>query len=372
MRAQNQPIPVDIKNILNMPARDFLALGNDRYRLTLPASGTTFEIDRLRRDRHELVGELCVRCDLPGARTVDGTLSIADFNVSSARARAERAKLLTERSNARDLDWHTLVEEFCQLVLSADRNGQPGVDLRDLPRPERNDGIAIDGFDFPRRHPTILFGDGGAAKSYSGLWLAGRMAAQGMTVALFDWELAGEDHRERLELLFGAEMPQILYARCDRLFYEADRLQRIVRENAVDFGIFDSIAFACDGPPESAEVAARYFRAVRQIGIGSLHVAHITKGQTGDQKPFGSAFWHNGARSTWFVKRADGSDDSAVDLAFFNRKANLGKLLQPVGFTITFAEERTTFRRSNPADSPDLAGDCSSASVWHPCYGAAP
>lgn len=80
-------------------AREFVAVGDDRYRLTLPGIGVSLEIDRLRRERHELVGELCVRCDLPGARTVNGSLSIADLNLSSARARSERAKLLADRSN---------------------------------------------------------------------------------------------------------------------------------------------------------------------------------------------------------------------------------------------------------------------------------
>jgi len=73
------------------PAAEFSALGDDRYRLSLPAMGVVFEVDRLRRERNELVGELAVRCDLPGALTVDGSLSIADFNISSARARLFRA-----------------------------------------------------------------------------------------------------------------------------------------------------------------------------------------------------------------------------------------------------------------------------------------
>jgi hypothetical protein len=115
-------------------------------------------------------------------------------------------------------------------------------------------------------------------------------------------------------------MPRILYARCERpLVYEVDRLRRIVRDNGIEFSVFDSVAFACDGPPEAAEVARRYFRAVRQIGGGSLHIAHVSKAEGADNKPFGSTFWHNGARSTWF-------------------------------------DEVTRFRRTDVADSPDLAG----------------
>lgn len=338
-------------------AREFTQRGENGYRLAFPGMGIAFEVDRLRRDRHELIGELSVTCLLPGARTVNDTLSVADCNLSSARARTERAKLLAERAQTENLDWAGLVEEFAQRVLRAEREGRPAVDLRELPRPAADDAIEIEGLTLPRRHPAILFGDGGAAKSYTALWLAGRLAQSGIAVALFDWELAGEDHRERLERLFGGAMPQIFYARCEKpLVYEADRLTRIVRENEIQYAVYDSIAFACDGPPEAAEVASRYFRAVRQINVGSLHVAHVNKSDNGDQKPFGSAFWHNGARSTWFVKRAEeGSDSDVISLGVFNRKANLGKIQKPVGFSVTFADETTTFRRSDVADTPELA-----------------
>src|SRR5437867_1506097 len=67
----------------------------DGYRFILDYVGIDITIDRLRRERqHELIGELTVRCDLAGARTIDGILSAADFSLSSAPARQERARLL--------------------------------------------------------------------------------------------------------------------------------------------------------------------------------------------------------------------------------------------------------------------------------------
>jgi hypothetical protein len=178
-----------------------------------------------------------------------------------------------------------------------------------------------------------------------------------MRVALFDWELAGEDHRDRLERLFGAEMPKVIYARCERpLVYDVDRLRRIARDERIEFAVFDSVAFACDGPPEAAEVAGRYFRSVREIGGGSLHVAHINKGDNADKKPFGSTFWHNGARATWFAKASEPSDDvAALTLGLFNRKSNLGPIRHPVGFRIEFGETRTTFVRTDVRDCPEMA-----------------
>ena len=69
-----------------------------------------------------------------------------------------------------------------------------------------------------------------------------------------------------------------MYACCERpLVYEVDRLQRICRDERIEFCIFDSVAFACDGPPEAAEIAARYFRAVRGTG-GSLLRDNVLSG----------------------------------------------------------------------------------------------
>lgn len=336
---------------------EFEALGTDRYRLRIPGFAITIEVDRLRRDRHELIGELAVFFDLPGARKVGGALSIADFNLSSARARQDRAKLLAQRAQTDTLDWLGVLEEFCQRVLAADRNGQPAVDLRSLPRPGADDSLEVEGLSLLRRHPTMVFGDGGAAKSYLCLFIGGRLAQRGLRVALFDWELAGEDHRDRLERLFGPSMPKLIYARCERpLVYETDRLRRIGRDEGIEFAIFDSVAFACDGPPEAAEVAGRYFRSVREIGGGSLHVAHINKGDNADKKPFGSTFWHNGARATWFAKAGELTDDtSALTVGLFNRKANLGPLRHPVGFRVEFGDDRTTFTRTDVREYPEMA-----------------
>lgn len=331
---------------------------DEGYRMRVDAFGVEFSIDRLRRDSHALWGELAVRTTMPGALTNDGVLAVADFNLSSQRAREDRARFLEKRSRASEIDWLGLIEDFVQRIITAERAGQPAILLRDLPRPQPDESLTVDGFPLLARHPTVLFGDGGAAKSYLALYLAGRLEQAGHRVGLFDWELAGEDHRDRLERLFGAAMPAVRYARCVRpLVHEVDRLRRIVRDERLDYLVLDSVAFACDGPPEAAEVAGRYFQAVRQLGaIGTLHVAHISKADGADQKPFGSVFWHNGARATWFAKLIEsgfGADRMTVGL--FNRKANLGGLRSPVAFDITFTPERTVFRRANLADVPDLA-----------------
>jgi len=341
-----------------MTGHEFRSLpATDGYMLEVAKLGTELRVERLRRDRGELIGELTVASSLPGTRSNSGVLHVADFNLSSARARTERARIIAERAQAPEVDWIGLLEELCQSVISGERTGRPATLLRDVPRLAEDDGLDVDvGLRLPRRHPTILFGDGGDLKSYTALYWATRLAADGLRVLYADWEFSGEDHRARLEQITGRDMPELWYVRCERpLTAETDRLRRIVREEAIDYWIADSVTFASDGPPESAEVAAGYFRAVRQIGIGSLHIAHITKGENGDQKPFGSAFWANGARSTWFAKRSTGSADlSRISVGLFNRKSNLGPLARAVGYAIEFDSERTTFTPVDVAET-DLA-----------------
>lgn len=328
-----------------------------------------FECNRLRRERHELIGELLVRCGRPEAQTVNGVLTLADFNFSSLRARQDRARHLAERArtNAKEIDWYGLLEEFCQGVFELERAGAPSIDIWELPEKREIDDFAIDGLAFPRRLPSILFGDGGCAKSYLCLYLAGRLAMQGVKVALCDWELSGEEHRERFGLLFGSQHPRpsIKYCRCEApLVYEVDRLQRIIREDKIQYAIFDSVSFAADGRAEEHETCMKYFRCCRQLGIGGIHVAHTNRSEEADKKPFGSAFWHNGARCTWFAKAEPESSD-ILDLGVHHKKSNLGPLRPSVLYKIQFTHQSTTFNRVSVLDTPAIAED---VKIWQRVY----
>ena len=260
--------PVDVSAM----RRAFRAVGEDRYVFAIPDLQLELDVDRLRRERHELKGELAVRCGLAGARAVNGnSLSTADFNLSSTRARAERGRYLDKLTDATEIDWVRLLEEFCQRVLTAEREGQPATLLREFERPV-DDHLDVDGVRLHRRHPVILFGDGGTAKSYTALYLAGQLQRRNVRVLYADWEFAGEDHRDRLERLFGSDMPGVQYVRCARpLVYEADRIRRVVQEDEIAYVIYDSIALACDGPSEASEVAGGSVLRPA-VGTGTMRV----------------------------------------------------------------------------------------------------
>jgi hypothetical protein len=342
-------IPFDVEPVI-------FTRQDGRYVFSVRDGTIDFIVDRLRRDRHELHGELEVRCCLKGVRTYDGALSVGSLNLSSPRARQERARLLTDRAKTNEVDWLGYLEEFTQRVLTSDRAGEPAIVLRDVVVPATTeDDFDINGLRLPKKHPTFLFGDGGGCKSMLALYGAGELEQRGERVGFFDAELDALSHRRRLGQLYPDQMPGVRYVRLERpLVYEVDRLRRIIDTDRLTYAVLDSAAFLTNGAPESAEAAGEYFRAVRQLGIGTLNIAHITKGENGDQKPFGSVFWHNGARSTWFVK-ATSSDTTSTTVGLFNRKANLGPISPAVGFRVTFTHDRIDVARINVADVDDLA-----------------
>lgn len=340
----------------------FKALGEGSYRFLVPQAQAALEVDFLRRDGGQLKGEVLVRCELGGARTVDGVLTVADVNLSSSRTRAAFAKDLAElsRTNGKDCDWRALVEEFALRILSAERNGEPAVWLDEVAVQQAERLLYVDGFPLLKDHPLIFFGDGGTGKSLLALYFAGLLAKMGLRVGLFDWELDKGEHRRRLGQLFQGTLPRIRYVRCSHPFCrEVDRLRRVVKEAELEYIIFDSVGYACDGPPENAEQAMRYFQALRTIGtVGSLHIAHVRGGFEGaDLRPFGSVFWNNSARATWNIKPASReADDGRLQVAVHHRKFNTSGRMRSVGFEISFAKDGSIAVASlDLGKVPDLA-----------------
>ena len=346
--------------------------GDGRYVLTYTNPTIVFDVDRLRWERGELLCELTVRAQVPGLRTpIDDVLSIGTFTVSNPRARQERGKLLKDLSGSGGdfPQWWRMIEELAVRVLRAERTGAPGVLLHEVPAPIEDDHYEVAGLFLPTEAPAILFGDGETLKSYTGLYVVGELAMRGVRVGYFDWELTEKVHRKRLAQLFGPDMPRVRYVRCEQpLIYEVDRLLRICREDDLHYAVCDSVAFATNGPPEAAESATAYYRATRQLRIGTLGVAHVTHQQHRDAaaeseraakrtlRPFGSVFWHNGARATYFVRRAEQDDRTAlVALGFYQQKTNLDAPRPPAGLTVTFTDDRAFVEPLDVGDVDDLA-----------------
>lgn len=335
----------------------FEHVGESRYRLTVDCYSIVFEVDRLRREKQSLHGEVSVTCDTSIASTYGGKLLTGDMNLSSMVTRPRMSKLINERASVPDLPWEAWMEEFCQSVILADRSGEDSQTLRDVELGDDDDVFEIEGVQLLKDHPVIMFGDGGSAKSLTALYLAGRLEQCGIKVLYIDWEFSAADHRRRLGKLFPEGMPSLEYMRCDRpLAVQIDQIRRVVDQKEIDYVICDSIAFACTGPPESAEIAAEYYRAVRQLGVGSLHLAHVTKGEHSDKRPFGSAFWHNGARHTYYTRA---TDERPLCVGLFDRKHNCGPKRDPRGFRIMFSSTEITYTPIEVTDVEEFVSEVS-------------
>lgn len=343
-------------------AREWLVVPGVGYQLQITDLGIQFDCTRVRTRYDETYGLLTVRANFRGARVIeDHILSSADFNLSSLRSRQDRAKHLHDRASADSIDWLGLLEDLCLRVLNHEERGHPEIALEDVPCDmEQSPEIEAGTLPLLRSHPTIWFGDGAAGKSLLALYAAIGLAENGHRVLYCDWELDGESHAQRLKR-FSGPVPSLrdclLYRRCERSFQrEALQIRDIVAKRKITYIVCDSIGFAAEGAPESAEAATAYFRALRECGpVGSLHLAHMNRSDQGDQKPFGSIFWHAGARATWFLKRTSAEESDDMMVAFHNRKSNLGKLRPAFGRRISFLPNETRVARCEVAESEEMA-----------------
>jgi hypothetical protein len=321
-------------------------LSADHYHLQVPEKHVGLSMERLFRDKQELKGELAVYCEIPGVPAYGGIVSISTFNASSERARSLMASAIHRRVQE-PIPWGALLDEFCIRVLAETRKGTPAVPLMGPldDADDRPEAQAVTGATLPVRLPSILFGDGGSCKSYLALEWAAECTAAGMSVLYVDWELNRGVHKRRMERLRGAGSgDRVQYMHCTRsLVDEIDNIAREIRRHGIDFAICDSIGFACNGAPEDAVVANAYFRAVGQLGCGSLHLAHVSKSErekANPHAPFGSIFWHNQARATWHLAAEDTIDD-VIPITLSNRKNNLGPRQAPMPMSVDFTGGQT-------------------------------
>ncbi len=365
MTIDAKDIPFESDDGPQITSREFEPRGDRGYRMTFSPAGIQFEVDRLRRERHQLDGELIVRVNgsFTRAKAVEGMLTVGDFNFSSVQARTTRAKLLALRSGEEGIDWHGLLEEFCIRVVQAERQGPAPVELAKAVPDESSSGAdeawTVSGIPLLKDHPTVLFGDGGAGKSYLALYLAGCLAQMGVPVLYNDWEFSMEAHRRRYRALFQPAPEGLYYLRCERpMREEAERISKVISEKKIQYVINDSVGYACNHRPEDAENANEYFRAVRSFRIGSLNLGHISKqDKLNERSPeiFGSVFWRNGSRSMWYMKAASDNPEGEIRFGLYHHKYQSGRPLTPRAYRIIFGKEATSLEPIKLSDVEELA-----------------
>jgi len=315
------------------------------WRLTFSSQRVLVEVPRTYWHSNGQLDATCVVSAIPVATADEPRrLNHGTINLSSPLVRSRWAKELGARGH--DAPWPQIVDELAARILELVTAGDEPVVLTDLrvsimPTNRLLGEFCIDA------EPSMIFGAGGDGKSYVALACAASLAgglglldftpARAMRVAYLDWEWRPEEHARRLRQLVGdgLRLPGLFHFQCRRpLATIIDGLAVKFKRYGIEYAIVDSVGLACGGPPEKSEIATQYGAALRQLNVGTLSVAHINR--SGDtMMPFGSVYFHNLMRSTWFLKRVQ-SPSQTLSFEMHNRKSNSAERAAPIAYTLTW------------------------------------
>jgi AAA domain len=338
------------------------------YLVTIPAAGglVRFRFDGLEHRRRSTDADVTVWQEIPGVTREPFTARLDTVSLSNR----ESFRRQLDEMFGKGMAWTSLLNRGCQMARQALLDTDPSVNLlaAELPAPRSSllPPLIMAG-------PNMLFGQGGAAKTTIAQAIGSAVAAGAEILGLkslqaavlfLDYEDALENMQPRARMLVrGADLPTELPfhywpARGIPLPEMVPALLRKISEANIGLLIVDSAALAAGGEPERAETAIRYFNALAQLGIPSLIIAHVTKGDE-DQWPFGSIFWHNSARNTWNVKLLQEQEEDVVHVGLFHRKSNTTRRQAPIGLRIEFG--LTAIRIDREELQPERAGEVSLA-----------
>jgi hypothetical protein len=289
--------------------------------------------------------------------------------LTDEKSRKHLENRLAELNNT--FDWFEVVEYICIKTLNHFRQGEPVVRLG-----MREDIPPLEYQLYPlvlKNEHNVLFGDGGTGKSYVSALIAtliqynkehlGLVPQQG-NVLIADWETSELTWERRINAIkrgLGLEGSAFFYRFCERpLVDDIEEIQRQVADNNIQVIIVDSAGLAAGLEGDFHASAIKYARALRSLRITSITVDHITKNE-GD-KPFGSVYKHNIARSAYKIRHVQNPGESDLYIGLYHTKANEGPRLKPRGFHLQFDGDeftlkKVTFGYLDISEVPELADE---------------
>ena len=304
------------------------------------------EFARVSEHRDSLSAEVTV------SNAAGTALHWARVNLASTQGRGALIKAVEETEPTDD--WRPIIERSCRLVAKHIRTGEPAQPLIAEP-PSAVERWAVEGW-MPAGQITVLFGDGGAGKSYLALILAlSGLLDRAITsrwrmvtlhrVLYLDWETDHASQRVRLWRLTQGlgSTPQdgaILHRTMRRpLRDEIGPIRAECARQGVDFVIADSLAPASGPEPEHADAALSTLLALRSLAVTVLCVAHVSKLQADAKapaRPYGSVHIQNLARSTIEARGSEADDARVSTISLYHRKLNDGHRQPPAAVQLLF------------------------------------
>lgn len=322
------------------------------YLLTWPDWALRAKVSKLKEDKQHLKGDLALHHIVNDEPML---LYHGTFNFSSQPARKKIAKELASEFgyNGWEPNWNLVVEQLYKEVWQRENQAEP---LRIITGDPDDYPIDLSYIVYPlvfEGQATIIFGEGGLAKSWFALYCA-LLASVGMSqngirttqgpIVYIDWETSQEEINRRVWLFKqGGCIPsdaEVLYHRCYRSL--ADDLEEIVEQvqgSNARMVIIDSLLGASGVDDlEKSQAAGKFFNAFRRLDCAGLLITHTQKGE-GKKSVFGSSFWTNQARSVW---QATGNTDPGGDfisLGLTHTKVNMGRRRMPLAYRMDFAKD---------------------------------
>ena len=206
----------------------------------------------------------------------------------------------------------------------------------------------------PLNTNSVIFGAGASMKSIAlhslalhvGIgdnWADHNVEHVNQKILVLDYENNADTwKRQQRRLLDGMGMKNVwpedrinyLQMRGLPLNQSMQKVEKIVRSKGIKFIIIDSAALAIDGDPVDTGVVTNYFNCLQKLntlGCTTVTIAHVVKNssskenEAGTMTPFGSTFWGNCARATFYVEKEqwEGSINSFTQ-TWRCRKFNFG------------------------------------------------
>ena len=317
-------------------------------------------------------------------RTDEGELLLhsSRLNFHSASGKKGLAKILEETSEIYDVQpihsyWATMIEQLTYKVDEHMMKGEPSVIVGNL---EVQEEYPYTYYPFIRKgRPNILFGQGGASKSYFAILMALMLSNRGYnevspvppfaaeyqcghcppqvtdcqtlehdsSVIYLDWESNKYDFDRRVKAVakgIGLPNPKLRYKSLSKSFKNS--IPEIITEiskHKIKTIIVDSAAKSVGGAFNDAESVQVLFEEIRKLKVeNSLIIDHIAKGGT---DPIGSVLKINDAGNIWQVNKSQEQGANTMTVAFHHRKNNEGMLENPIGMSLSF--EVNDFKNTN-------------------------
>lgn len=351
-----------LERTIDGPVLEFLAEDSMRVRMPTVAGIVVVTCSEIVKSPRSL--DTAVRVQLIGPPERDPML--ARINLNSLSNVTDLRRTL-DALYGQEIGWTEILVKAFGLIREGFFNHDSSSDAADIETSEAQ-RFHVETI-LPAGEPTVTFGDGGSLKSYLSFAMALCSAAnenfldletQPGAWLILDYETGPANFARRIRRLvrgFGEDRipPGLIHywpANGVPLPDLVDALLLKIRRDGIVGMVIDSAAAACGGEPESAEVAQRYFRALSRLGITTNTIAHVTKNGSKEtsttMRPFGSAYWHNSPRRTWYVERNQAEDSDDIEVGLLCRKVNDGRQPKPIGIQVRFdgTDGPVTFRRA--------------------------